>query len=325
MTWAEAVLARREVWGRAPSAHNTQPWLVTVDDGGAGVARLRVGWDERRHLTHGDPTRRDLMLGLGALVQSLVTVAADLGHTLEVAWDVDVDARAAAVLRRVGPSEPQGPGRWHGADLLARRTARCAYREPWVTGGQVAEVAAAADLPESAELALIDPAWVERCLPVADRWGLEGPAAEELAEWLRLTPRHPRYTADGLSDEALGLSRLEALGLRTATTRPVRRLLSRTGAVRLLAAAATARPLGTVVALTAPPGQPLSELGRLGEGLLRVWLAAADRGWSAHPLSVLIDCPQTRTAWPAQGGRTPYAVFRLGRPTRPAPASARLP
>ena len=61
MSWAEEVLARREVWGRAPSAHNTQPWVVTVEAGGAGESSLTVGWDEARHLVQGDATRRDLM------------------------------------------------------------------------------------------------------------------------------------------------------------------------------------------------------------------------------------------------------------------------
>jgi hypothetical protein len=326
VSWAAEVLARREVWGRAPSAHNTQPWLVTEQVSGADTW-LAVGWDESRHLAQGDPTRRDLLLGLGALVQSLVIVGAEQGHGLRPQWQVDVAGRRAAVLRRVGPAVTAAAGPWGSVQLLARRTARSAYREPWVTASQVVEVAAAADLPDGAGLTVVDPAWVERWLPVADRWSLEGPAAAELPEWLRLSPRHPRYDQDGLSDQALGLGRVEAAVLRLATTAPVRRLLSGTGAVRLLARAATARPLGTVVALTAPAGLPPAGVGELGSGLLRVWLAAADRGWSAHPLSALLDCPDSRAAWTS--GRTgeeeaPYAVFRLGVATRPAPASARL-
>jgi hypothetical protein len=326
VNWAAEVVARREVWGRAPSAHNTQPWVVTAEGSGED-RRVAVGWDEARHLADGDPTRRDLLLGLGALVQSLVIVGAEQGSELEVQWRVDVARREAAVLRRVGPVVPAAAGPWGSAQLLARRTARSAYRQPWVTASQVVEVAGAADLPDGAGLTVVDPAWVERWLGVADRWSLEGPAAAELAQWLRLSPRHPRYRQDGLSDQALELGRVEAVGLRLSTTGPVRRLLSRTGAVALLARVATARPLGTVVALTAPQGLPPAAVGELGSGLLRVWLAAAERGWSAHPLSALLDCPESRAVWPSVGpgdDRAPYAVFRLGVAARPAPASARL-
>lgn len=323
MSWAEEVVARRAVWGRAPSAHNTQPWVVTAE-GDGDDARVAVGWDESRHLAHGDPTRRDLMLALGALTESLEIVGAEQGHALRTCWCVDVVGRRAALVRRVGDRRP-GEARWMSADLLARRTARSGYREPWVSEQEVAEVAAAAGLQDGAALEIVDPAWVRRWLPVADRWSLEGPAAAELAHWLRLSPSDPRYAVDGLSDRALGLGRVEAAGLRLATTAAVRGLLSRTGAVRLLARAATARPLGTVVVLTAPSGLSLEELGGLGAGLLRSWLAAADRGWSAHPLSALLDCPQSRAAWPPTpgGGRAPYAVFRLGVPSRPPALSAR--
>lgn len=323
MTWADEVVACRAVWGRAPSAHNTQPWVVTAE-GAGDDARVTVGWDESRHLAHGDPTRRDLMLALGAVTQSLEIVGAEQGLALRTSWCVDVAGRRAAHVLRVDERQP-GDTRWVGADLLARRTARSGYLEPWVSEQEVAGLAAAAGLQDGAGLDIVDPAWVRRWLPVADRWSLEGPAAAELAHWLRLSPGHPRYAVDGLSDQALGLGRVEAAGLRLSMTRPVRGLLSRTGAVRLLARSATARPLGTVVVLTAPSGLSLDEIGGLGAALLRVWLAAGGRGWSAHPLSALLDCPESRGAWPSTpaGGRAPYAVFRLGVPSRPPALSAR--
>lgn len=318
-SWADEVLAQEEVWGRAPSAHNTQPWRVRGggDRDGHGI---EVGWSEERHLRVGDPTRRDLFLGLGAVVESLVITAADLGHRVEVDWaDDPVPSTArAAVLRRVDGA----PGsRWTGADLLSRRTARSAYRPPWVEAEQVDQLDARADLPTGARLTVVDPRWLRRWLPVADRWSLEGPAAAELADWLRLSPGHPRLDQDGLSAACLELSRVEAAALRLALARPVRPLLARSGAMRLIARSATAHPWGTVVALHGPPDLAPQQVGELGRALLRVWLAAAQQGWSSHPLSALLDCPRTARAWP---GLPPVAVFRLGIPTRPAARSARL-
>lgn len=311
-TWTSSVLARRDVWGRAPSAHNTQPWLVTESDG-----FLRVGWDEDRRLHVGDPERRDLMLSLGAVVESLVITAADLGHALEVAWDIDLVSRSAATLTRVaGPPATT----WSVGELVNRRTARSAFEEPFAGADEVARVAAHAN----ARLDVVEPTLVARLLPLADRWTFDGPAAAELGTWLRLSPRDPRYREDGLTDRALELSRLEALGLRLALLPPVLAVLRRTGATRLLGSSATARPTGTVVMLTGPAGLGPAGIAELGRALLRLWLGAGREGLSCHPLSQLIDCPRTAAELPAGAGREPVVVFRLGRPRRPAPRSGRL-
>lgn len=325
MSWADEVASRRDLWGRAPSAHNAQPWIVTSD-----ADRLVVGWDEARHLPTGDPTRRDLLLSLGCVVEALVITAGHLGHAVTIEWDVDVEACRAAVLRaEVSGALPP----WTATDLLARRTARSGYREPPLTAGEVEGLAAELDLPTDIALEVVPPAWVERWLPVADEWVLAGPAAGELAGWMRLSRRHARYEQDGLSDEALGLSRIEAVGLGLALRRPVHGLLRRLRITRLMAARATARPLGAVVALTAPAGLALTGVGELGRALLRVWLAARRRDWSAHPLSALLDCPASAAAWgrgtewpttTSTADHAPYAVFRLGVPTTPPPGSARL-
>lgn len=322
MTWSQQLVARSAVWGRAPSAHNTQPWVVQVDP---EADALRLRWDEQRHLRVGDPTRRDLMLGLGCVAESIRLVGAELGHRLEVAWDVDLPATSAGVVRRVGDTLEPEP--WGTKDLLSRRTARSAYRSPWVSAEEVTALAGRARVPSGLGLDPVDPDWVERWLPIADRWVLEGPAARELGDWIRLNARHPRYDQDGLTDRTLGLSRVEAAIFGAALRAPVRAVLSWTRAMRLLAASATARPLGSVVALTATtptlPGSP-EAVAEAGQALLRVWLAAADAQWSAHPVSALLDCPASLASWP-DPGRAPLAIFRLGHATEPAPASSRRP
>lgn len=345
---AAALLARRVDWGRAPSAHNTQPWVVRV----VAPDTLTVGWAAERTLPLGDPTGRDLLLSLGCAVEALVVTAADLGYGAHVTWAVDRPSRRAATLRLW-----RGPGlsRFSVGDLQARGTARGPYQEPALTVREVA--ALAEDLAQDlacergdaggspsglpVRLAVLPDALVDAQLPVADRWALEGPAAGELAGWLRLSRRHPAYQLDGLTDVALGLSRPAAVGLRLVLSAPGRRVLRLSGAARLLAAAARQQGRGTVVALTAPAGLSDEEVGDLGRHLLRAWLAAGRRGWSAHPLSQLLDCPSTAAALqrhvaataatqPAApsvptGGVTAYAVFRLGRPEGTPRRSHRLP
>ena len=313
---AAQLMARRADWQRAPSAHNTQPWTVTV----TGDARLAIGWEAARALPLGDPTGRDLMLSLGCVAEALAVVAADLGFAAHVDWAVDRAACRAGTVVLTGADQ--------SADLLSDELLM-ALRERRTARGQHVQHPSADEVQALAGTAGVDAvvppgALVEELLPVADRWSMEGPAADELAQWLRLDRADPRYVQDGLSDRALELSRPEAAGLRWAMHPRIAPWLRRTGAMRVLARQATVRPVGTVVALTDPADLSDEELAELGRRLLRLWLVADRSGWSAHPLSQLLDCLQTQVALDGALGAVPYAVFRLGRPASRPVRSARL-
>ncbi|WP_298887199.1 hypothetical protein [uncultured Serinicoccus sp.] len=331
---AMRLLARAHDWGRAPSAHNTQPWDVRA----LGEDTLLLGWHADRELPVADAGRRDLLLSLGALALSLQVVAADLGLEVDVTWGVDVDARQAAVVRlrahpglEAGsrhpqrPQPPTTPGArqappWSVAELHARATVRTAYPQR-PNPCQIAEIARTAGLGEGAGLLELPDDLVDDLLPRATAHTLTGPAAPELAQWLRLSPRHPRRDLDGLSATALGLSRAEARGLALLTSAgPLRRALETSRLDRWVARASELRPRGAVLALWAAPGLTPDELGPLGGSLLACWLAGERAGWSAHPLSELLDEPRAAAAvdahvreelgHPAQV----YAVWRCGRP-----------
>ncbi|MFX0539855.1 hypothetical protein ACQBAT_14535 [Ornithinimicrobium sp. Y1847] len=315
---AEQVSARSVSWGRAPSAHNTQPWRVQVLDDRA----LQVGWHEDRELPVADPTRRDLFLSLGALVLSLRVVAEDLGIVATVAWDVELPTRRAAVVAlqpRVSAAAPPRPT-WSLGDLLARRTVRAPFLTA-PTAAEVAALASAAALPGGVDLVVLPDELVDEHEVAAAAYTLTGPGAEELASWLRLDRSHPRYDLDGLSAEALGLSRPEARGLRLLTrSAGLRGGLRLTRADRLLARSSVVSPRGTVVALIARPGLSLERIGQLGEHLMSAWLAGTREGWSAHPLSELVDHAPSAAAlngWVTGTAGRPsqvYSVWRWGSP-----------
>ncbi|MEU0572747.1 hypothetical protein ABZ297_46090, partial [Nonomuraea sp. NPDC005983] len=145
----------------------------------------------------------------------------------------------------------------------------------------------------------------------------------ELRDWLRLTPRHPRYRLDGLTDQALALSGTKAFGLRASLALyPALRGL---GLPKALAAAA--RGLldydGDVLVLIGPVAEQV-EAGRV---LMRNWLTLSGLGYSAHPISQVIDCAETRQALADRLGvadpLTLLHVARVGRPKVAAAPSAR--
>lgn len=295
---------------RAPSAHNTQPWLLDY-----GADRIELCFDPERELPVGDPTRRDLLLSLGAFVEAVLIVAAEAGVPLAFESSVDFE------LRRVGafvPGDRPYETSFTAEDLERRRTSRLRYEPSRLGEDDVA--AAHAALGPGAALRELDARDVVDLFVAADRRFYETPAVvEELRSWLRLSRRHPRYDQDGLSYECLGLPRLGAavLGL---LLRPRVYPLVRAARGHRLFTAATKSVLareGSVLVLTGEAHDPAQVLAQ-GRALLRVWLALARRGLHTHPLSQILDDERTKRKLWERVGEEPFAVFRAGRSEPPA-------
>lgn len=304
---------------RAPSAHNTQPWLPVYEHD-----RVELAYDPERALPAGDPTRRDLFLSLGAFVETALVVAADAGLALAFEPEVDparrrVGAFVAAAARYSTP--------FTSHDVERRQTSRLPYLPERLSAEALADARSAlggdARLDEMAARELVE------LVEEADRY-IYGSAeiVAELRSWLRLSPRDPRYARDGLSYECLGLSRLEAaavgLLLRPAPLRATRRL----GLQRRLSAATTSllEREGSALALVSPAGSAEDVLEG-GRSLGRVWLALARHGLYTHPLSQILDCPATERELTSRlevtGEGRVLSIFRVGRSEIP-PRSHRL-
>src|SRR5690349_275307 len=97
----ETIRAALALATRAPSIHNTQPWLWRVR-----AASLHLYADTVRHLPSTDPDSRDLMLSCGAALHHCVVALAALGWQAKVTRfpNPDDDTHVAAI--EVSPHEP---------------------------------------------------------------------------------------------------------------------------------------------------------------------------------------------------------------------------
>jgi hypothetical protein len=322
----EAVVAAA---ARAPSAHNTQPWLVRV----AGD-RVFVRSDEARWLRHGDPARRDLHLSTGTFIEALRLTFAASGVRAECSDATALGAPdGVELVLREGAAV--GARERSAASLLRRRqTSRLRYSP------RVPEGAALDELAGIAKGAGLDLHLVGRDAPARrdlDAWTyaairegwLDGRAVTELASWVRVDPEGARRPEDGLSTHCLGLTPVETAGIVAVTRAGLWRAAHATFLAPVLAAALARAETRAVeeapfVGVLVAPG----EVGRAwtdGAGLLHVWLAATRLGLALAPVSVLLD----RRGWELGRhlGVSPtrlVAAFRLGRSV-PAPRSGRRP
>ena len=318
ISWTDELRRREDLCRRAPSAHNTQPWALRYAED-----VITVHWDEDRALPAADPTRRDLFLSLGAFVETCLVVAADAG--LAVRAEISVDEAEHRVARLL-PADAAYRTPFT-ADTVQRR--RCA-RGPHAPGALSTQVLARV-LTQGADLRTVPCRDLAGLLSSADRWLFGTPAVvAELRDWLRLSPRHPRYRLDGLTDRALALSRVEAVGLAGALSPRAYRIGRRLGVPALLAAGSRGllRYDGSVAVLVGHGDAP-EDLVEHGRALLRVWLALTDLDLSVHPLSQLLDCATTagrvRDVLRLDPDESALAIFRVGRPLAEPAGSARVP
>ena len=260
---------------RAPSVHNTQPWLWRITDD-----TIELHADRSRQLHVADPSGRNLTISCGAALHHASVAAAALG------WPADVvrlpDPRnpdhLATLVLRPGFSTPHSE-----ADLAAlarRRTDRRRFTSWPVPPERLAHLAAAVQAPDISVVPITD---------VSDRFRVELLAsrataleqsdrryAEEQAAWVA------RSATDGVPEDALPRSN----GHRPMHTS------------RFALSGSAEEPLdvsdGLVTICTADDG-PDAWL-RSGELLCRLWVEAMEEGLSLVPLSQVIEVDETRIA-----------------------------
>lgn len=303
---------------RAPSAHNTQParWRFLPDGG------VLLFEDTTRRLVVGDPAGRDQLVGLGAAFEGLRIALSRRGLDLtdpELPAEQDPDARlpgrpelrlaARAALRRGGRPDPLAE--W----VFRRRT----YRGPFQPADPdaIAALGVVLDAPD--------------VTPVLERRAIRALAAEndrasfglyarreyqaELYHWIRFSPRAPEWRRDGLTADCLGLSPLERVAGRWLFRPRLFALLARVGLHRALVAEAGRTRTASALAIfhRSRDDRALAT----GRRFYRLWLEITRAGFSARPMSALVDDAEAtallREGWQIPATSAPINVFAIGK------------
>jgi hypothetical protein len=294
---------------RAPSAHNAQPWrLVVRADGG-----YELHYDHLDYLPY-DPDDRDAYLAVGAFLETLDLAAQRHGHRSEVEFRYQRTGSDLLVgVVRLRPMEPAERVDPLAEPAARRRTNRHPYDRTPLPAGLRADLAGLGCV-------LVEPERMARL--VAEASVLSWRDRRFVADLKRWTSGDPAAPA-GMTPAGLPLARYEWLAFRLAVRAgrlpaPLARLYAGRD-VRLLARARAVAVLGAAD-LSAPT------LVDAGRRLLRCWVAVTAHDFGYHPISIAVDRPETAPRVAAAAGvPVPVAVFRIGRPTKPAPESNRRP
>lgn len=294
---------------RAPSSHNTQPWIFkpTAD----GVTLIA---DRTRALPVNDPEDRELTISCGCALFNMRAAAgaAGLGARVTLRADAAAVEDLLADIRLEGPTEPSLAAL--AAAIPDRHTYRKRFRDAPVSADTIAGLKAAADA-EGAHLVPLESEAEREAVALliaeGDRLLWANPSwRRELAAWM-----HPRRQGDGLTLPWLAL--------------PAARLVVRSfdmgGGV-----AASDRDLAAgspLLAILTTAGDTPTDWLMAGQALQRVLLAAVDAGLQASYLNqpIQVAALRPRLAERFCGTRTPQIVLRLGEPQEAIPPSPRRP
>lgn len=312
---------------RAPSVHNSQPWLFTLRD---GALELRA--DDSRHLPGTDPDRRQLLISCGAALFAARLGARALGMTphvellpepsqpdllarLHVQGTAPTDAEESSLLRAV-------PWRWTVRSHFARKP---------LPAGLLAAMRRAAAWERAVLLVLEDPARrraAAELVAAADRaQGSSDVVARELTTW---TSRDA--TADGVPPWAY-LSHPPARDADQFRVRDFAQGRPGHGAQipARPAPLADPGPAGppAAAALLTGGDEPVDWL-RAGQALHRVLLTAAAAGVQAslHSQPFGVEDLRRSVREVLTGGAEPQLLLQFGYPTGPGvtgPATPRRP
>jgi nitroreductase len=295
---------------RAPSIHNTQPWLFLLGPDG-----IEVYADLSRRLPAIDPEGRAMHISLGAAVLNVRVALAYSG------WHPDTrllpDPKEVRHVATVSADEPRPVG-LDDRELFVAIDRRHSNRGPFDDVPPPAsdlDGLVAAARAESALLRFADPAQRDGLLNLARaaeaRQRRDPAYRAELRRWTTDDP----YREDGVPLEAVG-------PWSAGETMPVRefapeREIPRRAAVRF--------ELEPTVATLATHGDGPEQWLRAGQALQRVLLEATRRGLAASLFTQPLEDPELRDRLrDSEQLISAQVVLRVGY-GRPAPASPRRP
>lgn len=187
---------------KAPSGHNTQPWLFRLDTDG-----IEIHPNYERSLPVVDPQNRELFISLGCAVENLVMAASEKG----LASVISVDDRGS-IFVRFEPDQTIEP------DLLIdqlsiRQTNRNLYDGKLIPE-DVLKTLREIQLPEDIKIHYYKKDsenfdLITGLILEGNRIQMENKAfVKELRGWMRLNKQHQDQTNDGLSYAAFGAPNL---------------------------------------------------------------------------------------------------------------------
>ena len=202
----------------APSGHNTQPWTVQVVEPRHWI----IGSDKKRWLPAVDPNNRELLLGIGAFIENLVTAAGTFGYKADIQIIAKNPSDFEIADVRLKKDKVQG---FPLEKIKKRRTVRNNYLGQeiktedlkYITKHDTRQCLIQAVSPHGFYFPNYSPQgkYLQEGTIEANRMqAFRNPAQEELANWIRWSGKEAKQYRNGLTPESMEIKGIAGLFVR---------------------------------------------------------------------------------------------------------------
>ena len=187
---------------KAPSGHNTQPWLFKM----AWEHELRVHPDFRRALPVVDPDNHALYISLGCAVENIAVTARQNGYRPEV--NLDTDEAGTTFIRITLKADETVEGDPLYGYIDQRQSTRNAYRPDAVPAESLDALTRTADFPGIQLMGFHGPNAIADLMPFiieGSNRQFNNPAfVRELVQWIRFSKKEAERRQDGIRGASMG-------------------------------------------------------------------------------------------------------------------------
>jgi hypothetical protein len=279
---------------RAPSPHNTQPWLIKFLE-----TEIEIYISEVRTLPYADKSNSDILRSIGACLENVRLALLKNGYKsfysissvldfskpiVKITWDENTDIHQKNDLYKMIP---------------IRRTSRLPYQHTVIPADiitQLKEILLGSPINLHIADSEKEISQIRKLSNEATIFQFENKKiSEELYKWLRFSKRDARWFRDGLNAECLTLNKVESFLSQYFLLPKILRFFVKTNLHKLVfSSPSKSLPFTNCLFLLTTKNDGIAEQIESGMYLQRLWLTAAKFGLVTHPISAAIDVEKTR-------------------------------
>ncbi|MCE3233208.1 MAG: hypothetical protein K0R98_1465 [Rickettsiaceae bacterium] len=301
--------------GRAPSAHNTQPWLLKSLENG-----VEIWLSEPRTLPAVDASYADILHGIGTCLENIKITLETLGYQVSYTTSQKVvfDAPMVIVNWKQNNDTSQETNLYQM--IPVRRTSRLPYEDKNIPDSILNELQSLCSattklyiITDETKIRTIRGLVKDATLMQFEDYDV----SRELYKWLRFSKKDSGWYRDGLNAECLSLNKFESLATRYLLLPKVLNWLSRLHLHKIIFSDVDQHaPKTSTICLLTTNVSNIADRIEAGMTLQRIWLTATKHGLVTHPLSAAVDieqtCKKVKTEFGVSAEEVHVNLFRLG-------------
>ena len=306
----------------APSGHNTQPWIVKYIEPYHWI----IGNDKKKWLPAVDPSQRETILSIGAFIQNLEYAANSAGYLCK--FNLLASTNQDEDIMEVHLQKTSGLIKYNTGKIIKRRTVRSGYlSDPLKKEDASYILDGEKDFSHFVPVGTKEYFWLNENTIEANRIQAYREAAQkELSEWIRFSGKEAEKYCDGLTTAGMELEGIPGWILRNFYEQ--KNVMSNSFREQGIVKVRKQVSQSAGWLLIASNGNSVGELLETGKRFQRVFLKVRDRKIAIHPMTQILEEPETKQMVNASAGinNSIQFILRLGYlKNYPEPVTLRRP